>query len=96
VNHKNSRFLMFDDVDMGEEVEAAIYNDGKHAPDSLKDYVNKQMNRIMSTKMNQLDHKLNSEELGNPTPLDLSHIERNQILFHSPLKPKSKSRRKGS
>jgi hypothetical protein len=46
---------MFDDVDMGEEVEAAIYNDGKHATDELKAYVNKQMDRIMSLKMNQTD-----------------------------------------
>jgi hypothetical protein len=33
VTHKNMRFVMFDDVDMGDEVEAAIYNDGKHAPE---------------------------------------------------------------
>ena len=33
VIHKNKRFIRFDDVDMGDEVEAAIYNDGgKTAP----------------------------------------------------------------
>jgi len=33
VIHKNTRFVRFDDVDMGDEVEAAIYNDGgKSAP----------------------------------------------------------------
>ena len=39
--HKNWRFMRFDDVDMGDEVEAAIYNNnGKSAPESLKKFVN--------------------------------------------------------
>jgi len=32
VTHKNWRLIKFHDVDMGDEVEAAIYNDGRHAP----------------------------------------------------------------
>lgn len=40
VNHRNLRLIRFDDVDMGDEVEAAIYNDGRQAPERLKRFVN--------------------------------------------------------
>eukprot|EP00350_Pseudokeronopsis_sp_OXSARD2_P006222 CAMPEP_0170549646 /NCGR_PEP_ID=MMETSP0211-20121228/7802_1 /TAXON_ID=311385 /ORGANISM="Pseudokeronopsis sp., Strain OXSARD2" /LENGTH=147 /DNA_ID=CAMNT_0010855789 /DNA_START=214 /DNA_END=657 /DNA_ORIENTATION=+ len=62
VHNKNFRFLMFDDVDMGDEIEAAIYNDGRKIPDTLKEYINKQMTRIMSIKMNQGGKKLHGED----------------------------------
>lgn len=65
VNHKNQRLIRFDDVDMGDEVEAAIYNDGRQAPQQLKKFVNIQMNRIMSLKMNQIDQKLRLEDMYN-------------------------------
>lgn len=77
VNHKNFRFIMFDDVDMGDEVEAAIYNDGKQATDELKDYINKQMNRIMSLKMNQTDKKLKGDDYDQSHPLDLKNMDMN-------------------
>ena len=52
VIHKNQRLVRFEDVDMGEEVEAAIQNDGRVPRDSLKGYVNKQMDLFMKNKMN--------------------------------------------
>lgn len=62
--HKNDRFVRFDDVDMGDEVEAAIYNDGgRAAPQKLKKYVNQQMNRILNDKMNERNYKLKSSDL---------------------------------
>lgn len=45
---------------MGDEVEAAIYNDGRQASSELIHYVNRQMNRILSVKMNQQNLKLDS------------------------------------
>ncbi|CDW81640.1 UNKNOWN [Stylonychia lemnae] len=72
VIHKNSRFVRFDDVDMGDEVEAAIYNDGgKSAPQKLKKYVNEQMDRIMGDKLNQHNFQLKTEDLLQPT-IDIS------------------------
>ena len=51
--HKNWRFMRFDDVDMGDEVEAAIYNNnGKSAPEDLKKFVNETMGKLMSEKLN--------------------------------------------
>ena len=38
--HKNYRFIRFEDIDMGEEIEAALYNDGRKAQFELKNYVN--------------------------------------------------------
>ena len=40
IHSTNKRFIRFDDVDMGDEVEAAIYNDGGHsAPIALRKYI---------------------------------------------------------
>eukprot|EP00347_Sterkiella_histriomuscorum_P024497 403330905 len=62
--HKNSRFVRFDDVDMGDEVEAAIYNDGgRSAPQKLKKYVNQQMDRILNDKMNEKNFKMKSADM---------------------------------
>ena len=62
--HKNWRFLRFDDVDMGDEVEAAIYNNnGKSAPESLKKFVNETMSKLMSEKLNQINKKVKGEEI---------------------------------
>ena len=38
--HKNYRLVRFDDVDLGDEVEDAIMNDGKQASNQLKGFVN--------------------------------------------------------
>jgi len=63
VTHKNKRLIRLDDVDMGEEVEAAIFNSGgKPASESLKQFINSQMNKIMDVKMNEENYTLKPED----------------------------------
>ena len=84
--HKNKRFVRFDDLDMGEEVEAAIYNDGKHAPDELRRYINHQMSKIMTTKMNEQNIKLKSEDYDSSLKRKLNIdelIDKNQMLLNT-------------
>ena len=43
---------------MVDEVEAALYNDGKQASNELKRFVGKQMARIMNHKLNQVPYNM--------------------------------------
>lgn len=62
---------------MGDEVEAAIYNDGgKSAPQKLKSYVNEQMNRILNDKMNERNFKLKSKDLMGGDPCKSSNLKK--------------------
>lgn len=47
---------------MGDEVEAAIFNDGKKASEKLKPYINQQMVRVLSNKMNMEGHPLKNTD----------------------------------
>jgi hypothetical protein len=56
--------MRFDDVDMGDEVEAAIYNNnGKSAPETLKRFVNELMGKFMAMKLNQVNKKMKGDEI---------------------------------
>ena len=61
VVHKNQRFIRLDDVDMGDEVEAAIYNDGRKPPMHLRKYVEGQMDKLLSNKMNENNMKVKND-----------------------------------
>jgi hypothetical protein len=67
---------------MGDEVEAAIYNDGRKAPEELRKYVEQQMRRLMSNKLNEHNIKLKSEDFEQNDKLNLDElIDKNKLLL---------------
>lgn len=59
---------------MGDETDAAIYNDGNLARGNLKPFVNQIMQGIMEKKFNSHSNKVNIEQFESTEPMDISYI----------------------